>query len=158
MKFFVSDFLLDTIPLVEWKSDIVYLKPRGLCYSFSKPKNGKFIYTVRTSNSHNILQIRDENEMIQFIKEYNVCIDTDYGMEGRVRWEDLRKCYDGIEFRWWKPMWDCSSAMQELLLQKAAWEWYSSFEKPCGFIWNLDNVKLIIKFKITKSNRRRIEE
>jgi len=155
MKFYVSDFLLDTIPMADWKSDVVYLKPRGLCYSFSKPA-GKFIYTVRTSKSHNILQIKTENDMIDFIKKYNICIETDYGLDGRVAWTDLRNEFDGVEFRWWKPMWECGVGLQELLLEKYAWEWYSSFDHPCGFIWNLEDVKLLIKFKITMSQRRTV--
>lgn len=153
MKFFVSDFLLDTIPLPVWRSDVIYLKPRGICYSFSKPF-GKFVYTVKTPNTYNILKIRSEEEMAEFIKRFNICVETDYGLDGRVAWDELRRAYDGVEFRWWKPMWDCSAEFQELVLEKSAWEWFSSFEKPCGFLWNLDQVKLLIKFKITSSARR----
>lgn len=153
MKFFVSDFLLDTIPMADWKSDIVYLKPRGISYSFQKP-NGKFVYTVRTPNTHKILKISNEQDMANFVKKYNICVETDYGMDGRVAWTDLRNEYDGVEFRWWLPMWKCSDEFQELLMEKSAWEWYSSFEHPCGFIWNLNQVKLLIKFKITTSKRR----
>lgn len=153
MKFFVSDFLLDTIPMADWKSDIIYLKPRGLCYSFSKPI-GKFVYTVRTPNTHNILKIRNENDMVSFIKHFGVCVETDYGLDGRVSWSDVRNQFDGVEFRWWRPMWECSPEFQELLLEKSAWEWFSSFERPCGFIWNMSGVKLLIKFRITTSQRR----
>jgi len=154
MKFYVSDFLLDTIPVADWKSDVIYLKPRGICYSFSKPSGKKFVYTVKTPNTYNILKICDENDMMDFVKRYNLCVETEYGLDGRVAWDALRKQYDGVEFRWWRPMWECCSEFQELLLEKCAWEWFSSFEQPCGFLWNLDQVKLMIKFKITTSTRR----
>lgn len=154
MKFYVSDFLLDTIPVADWKSDVIYLKPRGICYSFSKPLGKKFVYTVKTPNTYNILKINSEAEMADFVKRFNLCVETDYGLDGRVDWDALRKQFDGVEFRWWRPMWECGNDFQELLLEKCAWEWFSSFDRPCGFLWNLDQVKLMIKFKITTSARR----
>lgn len=144
-RYYYSDILLQNIPqLTGLKNNHIYLVPPSLRYFFNK-NTYKLCYVLKYKQDSNILQINSENDMFNFIDKFNRIVEYNFGDEGVLQWETIKNIYDGVEFLWWKPYWDCSSFLQRQIRQQNCWEWYSNIEKRCGFVWNTSCINLYFK-------------
>ena len=117
-------------------------KPNGFWYGFGNEwidwtetagpeRKGKYIYEVYINDSK-ILQINDDQQFIEFTKEYKSRKQIIPEIIFSIDWPRIEFKYDGIEIN---PYID--HARNDI---KAFW--YYSWDIASGCIWNLNNVKI----------------
>lgn len=127
-RYHYSDILYSHIPIHPKLENTIYLvPPQSVRYLFKYKDSFPYIYTIKCNKKFNSLVIHNESEMIDFFKFYTV--------KNVVNWNWIKVLFDGIEFQWYKPYWNCSPELQQHIQEKDAWEWYSNIEEPSGFVW-----------------------
>lgn len=143
-RFYHSNKLIDAIPtLKKIAENIVYLMIPSIRYFFNK-STLNYNYILNLENEKNLLKICSETDMIEFIKKYNIIKNTEYGKDGQLNWDLLKKQFKGIEFIWYKSFEDCSKELQLQIDENFCHEWYQNIETECGCIWNIEKIKNMI--------------
>jgi hypothetical protein len=129
-RYHYTDKLLSHIPIKPKLKNTVYLvPPRSIRYTFQRQNNTTlFSYNIKIFDDSNILVICKENDMEKFFKNFL--------KKQEVNWSLLQTLYDGIEFQWYQPYWNCSETLQTMISENDAWEWYANINEPSGYIWN----------------------
>ena len=88
---------------------------------------GKYIYDIDTGNT-NVLQIKTNDEMLQFNSEYKADVYMKDAGEA-IDWKKVASKYGGIEINPYQ-------------YDDAMLLWYYGWDIASGCVWNLSGVKL----------------
>jgi hypothetical protein len=146
-RYFNSCNFIKSIPKKEEKYQEIYLVPiNSIRYLFYRKKTG-YTYSVKILKNAQILFIQREEEMISFFK--NFVKDNEF-----VDWLSVKNLFDGIEFRWYEPYWNCSDELKNLINKFNAWEWYSNIEEPSGFVWSSFKMFYFLKEEVQEEEHQ----